>query len=120
MKYVHALTSLRSSTPLTENVTWTWLNRVKCMQKAVNIILTLIWPTPSPPPSVLLPWPCHLDHALSHCQLDLWKIGKECALESFISKHVVQTNCEIQTGFVQKPLNISPDPFCYAVTNNLA
>ena len=41
------------------------------MQKAVNIILTLMSPTPSPP-AVLLPWPHHLPHALSHSQL-----GKE-------------------------------------------
>ena len=47
------------------------------MQKAVNIILTLMSPTPSPPPAVLLPWPCHLPHALSYSQLDLLKIGKE-------------------------------------------
>ena len=40
------------------------------MQKAVNIILTLMSPTPSPP-AVLLPWPRHLPHALSHSQLDL-------------------------------------------------
>ena len=77
MKYVHALTSLRSSAPLTEKVTKFNMNinlnlieRVKCMQKAVNIILTLMSPTPSPP-AVLLPWPRHLPHALSHSQLDL-------------------------------------------------
>ena len=53
LESVHALTSLRSSTPLTDKVTlcqhvtstWTWLTRVKCMQKAVNIILTVMSPT---------------------------------------------------------------------------
>ena len=44
------------------------------MQKAVNIILTLMSPTPSPP-AVLLPRPRHLPHTLSHSQLP--KIGKE-------------------------------------------
>ena len=68
-------------------------------------------PTPSPPfhPH---PQPHHLPHALVHFQLDLWKIGKECTSKSFISKHVAQTNSEIRTGFLQKPLNISPQLLC--------
>ena len=61
--------------------------------EAVNLILTLMRPTLSPPPSVP-PRPHHLPHALAHSQLDLCKIGKECASNSFISQHVVQTDSE--------------------------
>ena len=42
----------------------------------------------------------------------LLKIGKECDLKSFISQHVVQTDSEIGTGFLQKLLNISPQFLC--------
>ena len=44
------------------------------MQKAVNFILTLMSPTPSPP-SCLHPQPHHLPHAHYHCLLDYWKLN---------------------------------------------
>ena len=82
------------------------------MQKAVNIILTLMSPTPSPPPAVLLPRARHLPHALCHCQLDLRKIGKEMRFGVIYFKTRGSDSSEIQTGFVQKPLNISPQLLC--------
>ena len=82
------------------------------MQKAVNIILTLMSPT-----LLLLLLSSCLSHATSltpfvTVSLISEKLEKKCASESFISKHVVQTHSEIQTGFVQKPLNISPQLLC--------
>ena len=100
-------------------------NRVKCKQRVVNFILTLMSPT-IPLPCYLHPWPHHLPHAHYQSLPDFWKLRnwkrmqfeiiyfRTCHLERFLNSNCLPTETTkyFSTNFMHS--------FFYMVTNNLA